>query len=77
MVLLDMILPDLDGVDVVRRLRAAGVRVPVVLSLQAISARRASAGSIQGSCRGMLQKPFDTSQLLAALDQARFGRAEL
>ncbi|HVJ14856.1 MAG TPA: PAS domain S-box protein, partial [Polyangiaceae bacterium] len=30
-VILDMMLPDLDGVDVVRRLRASGVTVPVVL----------------------------------------------
>jgi PAS domain S-box-containing protein len=69
-VLLDMTLPDLDGVDVVRRLRVAGVDVPVVLcsgDLDAARERGLNAGLVQG----MLQKPFDGSALLEAIDRAR------
>jgi DNA-binding response OmpR family regulator len=72
-VLLDMMLPDLDGVDVVQRLRAAGVQVPVVLCSGDLGAARGR-GLDPRLVQGMLQKPFETSQLLAALDRARFGR---
>jgi PAS domain S-box-containing protein len=69
-VLLDMILPDLDGVDVVRRLRASGVKVPIVLCSGDLGAAR-ERGLDPGLVQGMLQKPFDGGQLLTAIDRAR------
>jgi DNA-binding response OmpR family regulator len=69
-VLLDMMLPDLDGVDVVQRLRASGVKVPVILCSGDLGAAR-ERGLDPGLVQGMLQKPFDSGQLLAAIDRAR------
>ena len=69
-VILDMMLPDLDGVDVVRRLRASGVNVSVVLCSGDLDAAR-ERGLDSGLVQGMLQKPFDRSQLLEAIHRAR------
>lgn len=69
-VLLDMTLPDLDGVDVVRRLRASGVRTPVVLCSGDIDAAR-DRSLAPGLVQFTLEKPFDGSQLLEAIDRAR------
>ncbi len=69
-VLLDMMLPDLDGVEVVRRLRASGVNVPVVLCSGDLDAAR-ERGLEPGLVEGMLQKPFDGDQLLEAIARAR------
>jgi two-component system, cell cycle sensor histidine kinase and response regulator CckA len=71
-VLLDMMLPDLDGVDVVRRLRASGLTVPVVLCSGDLDAAR-ERGLDPEQVQGMLQKPFDSSQLLEVIDRARGG----
>jgi two-component system cell cycle sensor histidine kinase/response regulator CckA len=72
-VLLDMMMPDLDGVEVVRRLRASGSRLPVVLCSGNLDAAR-ERGLDPEMVQGMLQKPFDHDELLAAIDQAR-GRS--
>ncbi|MGC4092695.1 MAG: PAS domain S-box protein [Polyangiaceae bacterium] len=69
-VLLDTMLPDLDGVDVVRRLRASGLEVPVVLCSGDLDAAR-ERGLEPGIVQGMLQKPFIGSQLLDAIENAR------
>ncbi|HKO94225.1 MAG TPA: response regulator, partial [Polyangiaceae bacterium] len=69
-VLLDMMMPDLDGVEVVRRLRASGLNVPVVLCSGDPGAARAR-GLEPGLVQFMLQKPFDRGQLLEALRRAR------
>jgi two-component system cell cycle sensor histidine kinase/response regulator CckA len=69
-VLLDMMLPDLDGVDIVRRLRAEGNDVPIVLCSGDLGAAR-ERGLEEGLVQATLQKPFDTAQLLAAIRQAR------
>jgi two-component system cell cycle sensor histidine kinase/response regulator CckA len=69
-VLLDMMLSDLNGVEVVRRLRASGVTVPVVLCSGNLDAAR-ERGLEPGLVQSMLQKPFDQSQLLEAIERAR------
>lgn len=65
-VLLDVMLPGLDGFEVVRRLRAAGKFVPVML----LTARSHTDDVLQGFEAGAddyLSKPFDLSILLARL----------
>ena len=65
-VLLDVMLPGLDGFEVVRRLREAGTFVPVML----LTARSHTDDMLRGFEAGAddyLSKPFDLSILLARL----------
>lgn len=68
-VVLDIMLPGLDGVGVLRELRSAGPqrgKVPVIM----LTARDAPADKIHSLDRGAddyLTKPFDTGELLARL----------
>ena len=65
-VLLDVMLPGLDGLEVVRRLRGAGKYVPVML----LTARSHTDDVLRGFEAGAddyLSKPFDLSILLARL----------
>lgn len=72
-VVLDMMMPDLDGVEVTRRLRAAGERVPIVLFSGDLDAAR-ERGLEPGMVQSTLQKPFDREMLLAAIGEARAAR---
>jgi two-component system, OmpR family, response regulator len=65
-ILLDWMLPGLDGVAVCRRLRVMGMRTPVLL----LTARSAVGQKITGLDAGAddyLTKPFDLDELLARL----------
>jgi two-component system response regulator QseB len=65
-VILDLGLPDEDGFSLLRRLRAAGVHVPVLI----LSARDAVPDKVAGLQCGAddyLPKPFDLSELVARL----------
>jgi two-component system response regulator MprA len=65
-VVLDIGLPDVDGIEVCRRLRAAGERVPVLM----LTARDAVEDRIDGLDAGAddyLVKPFDVGELQARL----------
>ena len=65
-VVLDVGMPDIDGLDVCRRLRAAGNRVPVLM----LTARDAIEDRIDGLDAGAddyLVKPFDVGELEARL----------
>ena len=65
-VLLDVMLPGLDGFEVVRRLRAAGRFVPVML-LTARSHTDDVLAGFEAGADDYLPKPFDLSILLARL----------
>ena len=63
---LDVGLPDIDGLEVSRRLRAAGNRVPILM----LTARDAVEDRIDGLDAGAddyLVKPFDVGELKARL----------
>ena len=63
---LDIGMPDIDGLEVCRRLRAAGNRVPVLM----LTARDAVDDRIDGLDAGAddyLVKPFDVGELKARL----------
>jgi two-component system response regulator MprA len=65
-VVLDVILPGLDGLEVCRRLRAAGDRVPVLI----VTARDAVSDRVAGLDAGAddyLVKPFSISELRARM----------
>jgi CheY-like chemotaxis protein len=64
LVLLDLMLPGVDGLEVMRHLATPGANVPVI----AISASRAylEAAAARGA-QATLGKPFDLDELLAAV----------
>lgn len=68
-VLLDVMLPDIDGYDVVRRLRAAGVDTPIVIQTGLIGRDEAENGPAFGS-EDYLIKPFTKSELSASIGAA-------
>ena len=64
LVVLDVMLPDLDGVEVTRRLRSDGIRVPVVF----LTARDATEDKVAGLTVGgddYVTKPFSLEELVA------------
>ena len=66
LVVLDVMLPDLDGFEVIRRMRAEGVRTPVVF----LTARDATEDKIRGLTLGgddYVTKPFSLEELTARI----------
>ena len=73
MILLDVMMPELDGFDVLRRLRGEGTRIPVLF----LTARDATEDKIKGLTLGgddYVTKPFSLSEVLARI-QAVLRRA--
>jgi two-component system, OmpR family, response regulator len=66
LVVLDVMLPDLDGFDVIRRMREGGVRTPVVF----LTARDGTEDKIRGLTLGgddYVTKPFSLEELTARI----------
>src|SRR5690242_18607968 len=66
LIVLDVMLPDVDGFEVVRRLRAGGTRTPVVF----LTARDATEDKIRGLTLGgddYVTKPFSLEELTARI----------
>ncbi|QCG99345.1 response regulator transcription factor (plasmid) [Azospirillum sp. TSA2s] len=66
-IVLDRLMPGLDGVTLVRRLRASDPRTPVLM-LSAISGTADRIEGIRAGCDDYLVKPFAFVELLARLD---------
>lgn len=73
-VVLDLMLPDRSGLDVVREARARGWRVPI-LALTARGALEDRVRGLEAGCDDYLPKPFAFQELLARL-RAIIRRAE-
>jgi two-component system cell cycle response regulator CtrA len=65
-VILDLMLPDVEGYDVVRRMRAARIETPVLI-LSGLSRPQAKVKGLAMGADDFLTKPFDHSELLARL----------
>ncbi|WP_375388248.1 response regulator transcription factor [uncultured Amnibacterium sp.] len=65
-VALDRLLPDGDGLDVVRRIRSRGSSVPIIL-LTALGSLEDRVGGLDAGADDYLTKPFAATELLARL----------
>jgi two-component system OmpR family response regulator len=65
-VVLDVMLPQLNGLELLRQLRAAGHRVPVLL-LTALDALPDRVGGLDAGADDYVLKPFEVEELLARL----------
>jgi two-component system cell cycle response regulator CtrA len=63
-VVLDLLLPDMEGYEVVRRMRAARVEVPVLI-LSGLSRPQAKVKGLALGADDFLSKPFDHAELIA------------
>jgi two-component system cell cycle sensor histidine kinase/response regulator CckA len=69
LLVLDMSMPDLDGAEVVRQVRADGLKIPILLTsgnVDPSAERRLAPDSFQG----FLRKPFSMAELLRAIQNA-------
>ena len=67
LILLDLRLPDIDGLDLLRRLGSKGVSV---IAVSAHSAGHLGAAAVEAGCVGYLTKPFTTAELLETVRAA-------
>jgi len=74
-IILDVMMPRMDGVEVLRRLRQAGITTPVLM-LTAKSQLRDKVEGLDAGADDYLPKPFETEELLARIRaMARRGSA--
>jgi DNA-binding response OmpR family regulator len=74
LVILDLMLPGLDGLEVARRMRQAEHRFPILM-LTALAETRDVVSGFDAGADDYLRKPFETSELLARI-RALLKRAE-
>jgi two-component system, cell cycle response regulator CtrA len=65
-IILDLLLPDMDGYEVLRRLRAAGVRTPVLI-LSGLDALNDKVKGLGFGADDFLTKPFENRELVARI----------
>ncbi len=65
-VILDLILPDIEGYEVVRRMRAGGTETPVLI-LSGLSRAQAKVKGLGAGADDFITKPFDRWELLARM----------
>ncbi len=63
---LDLLLPDMEGYDVVRRMRAGRIEVPVLI-LSGLSRPQAKVKGLGAGADDFITKPFDNAELLARM----------
>jgi len=69
LILLDVMLPDIDGYEVIRRLRAAGVRTPYLI-LSGLVDRESEFAALAFGRGDYLAKPFTRDELLDCVEAA-------
>src|SRR5271154_1284110 len=65
-VILDLLLPDMDGFDVVRRLRGARIETPVMV-LSGLQGPQARVKALGLGADDFVTKPFDRDEVLARI----------
>ncbi|MBB6376464.1 response regulator of citrate/malate metabolism [Pseudonocardia eucalypti] len=77
LVLLDVYLPDMSGLDVLRRLRTGEPADPFVLLITAADDAATVAAALHGGATHYLVKPFESRALRAQVDRVRQLRGQL
>jgi two-component system cell cycle sensor histidine kinase/response regulator CckA len=67
--IVDFTMPDLDGGEVIRRIREAGSTIPIILSSGHVDSEVLSTLP-SGAIQGLLHKPYGPKALLATIEQA-------
>jgi len=75
-VVLDILLPGIDGIEVCRRLRASGVTTPILM-LTALDAVEQRIAGLDAGADDYLTKPFDFGELQARLRALTRRRGEM
>ncbi len=65
-VVLDLMLPDIEGYEVVRRMRAARIEVPIMI-LSGLTRSQAKVKALGAGADDFMCKPFDSTELLARM----------
>lgn len=65
-IILDIMLPDHDGVDICRNLRRRGLKTPILM-LTSLSSTADKVGGLEAGADDYLTKPFELDELLARL----------
>ena len=65
-ILLDVMMPKMNGFEVLKKVRAAGVKTPILM-LTALSQSDDKVKGLDGGADDYLAKPFDTEELLARI----------
>lgn len=68
LVLLDVMMPELDGIETLRRMRDAGSEVPVLM-LTAVSTVKTAVQAMKFGATDYLSKPFDVTELTSLIIQ--------
>jgi len=74
-ILLDLGLPDIDGLEVLRRMRVAGSTVPVIV-LSSRGDERGKVAALDGGADDYVTKPFGMDELLARVRAAMRHRLQ-
>jgi response regulator of citrate/malate metabolism len=77
LVLLDVYLPDMSGLDVLRQLRTGAADDPFVLVITAAEDSETVAAALHGGAMHYLVKPFDSAALRAQVGRVRQVRSQL
>ena len=75
MVVLDLGLPDIDGLEVIRRVRAAGSAVPIIV-LSSRDSETAKVEALDSGADDYVTKPFGVDELLARIRAAQRHRLQ-
>src|SRR6185436_7155251 len=69
LILLDVMLPDGDGIQIIERIKAAGIQVPVIM-LSGVGLVRPVVEAMKLGAVDFLRKPFDETAFEAAIESA-------
>lgn len=74
--LVDWMLPRMDGIELVRQLRKSMISPPIIIMLTAITLPQAQEHALQAGADDYIAKPYDPSMLMQRIQEAMDRRAQ-